>query len=271
MYLLPNPQELNYKDGNFLTSYNTRIVIDPRIRECNVIPASLLQKCITQWTGLTLAIIKGTPETGDIFLTLLPEYNDQGYQLTISEKNIFLDGKDYAGVLYGVQTLCQIVEQCGGILPCLEITDFPNLMHRGYYLDQTRGRVLKLENLKKTADFLCRYKINEFQLYIEHTYLFRGSSEMWRDETPLTAQEIMELDAYCRERCIELIPSLASFGHLYNLLSTKSHGTLCELTDSEKQPFSYIDRMDHHTINVTDERAHRSLYRIHGTIFFRQI
>ena len=255
MYLLPNPQELNYKDGNFLTSYNTRIVIDPRIRECNVIPASLLQKCITQWTGLTLAIIKGTPETGDIFLTLLPEYNDQGYQLTISEKNIFLDGKDYAGVLYGVQTLCQIVEQCGGILPCLEITDFPNLMHRGYYLDQTRGRVLKLENLKKTADFLCRYKINEFQLYIEHTYLFRGSSEMWRDETPLTAQEIMELDAYCRERCIELIPSLASFGHLYNLLSTKSHGTLCELTDSEKQPFSYIDRMDHHTINVTDERA----------------
>ena len=148
MYLLPNPQELNYKDGNFLTSYNTRIVIDPRIRECNVIPASLLQKCITQWTGLTLAIIKGTPETGDIFLTLLPEYNDQGYQLTISEKNIFLDGKDYAGVLYGVQTLCQIVEQCGGILPCLEITDFPNLMHRGYYLDQTRGRVLKLENLK---------------------------------------------------------------------------------------------------------------------------
>ena len=88
MYLLPNPQELNYKDGNFLTSYNTRIVIDPRIRECNVIPASLLQKCITQWTGLTLAIIKGTPETGDIFLTLLQNIMTKDINL-LYQKKIF--------------------------------------------------------------------------------------------------------------------------------------------------------------------------------------
>ncbi|RAZ93494.1 N-acetyl-beta-hexosaminidase, partial [Klebsiella oxytoca] len=79
--------------------------------------------------------------------------------------------------------------------------------------------------------------------------------EMWRNETPLTAQEILELDRYCRQRCIELIPSLASFGHLYMLLSTSSYGELCELEDSVNRPFSFEDRMQHHTINASDERA----------------
>ena len=127
-------------------------------------------------------------------------------------------------MLYGVETFCQIVQQCGGILPCVQIQDAPDMPNRGYYFDQTRGRVLKLEELKKIADRMCRYKLNQLQLYVEHTYLFRDFSEMWRDQTPLTAEEILELDSYCRERHIELVPSLASFGHLCTLLSTKHMG-----------------------------------------------
>ena len=73
---------------------------------------------------------------------------------------------------------------------------------------------------------MSRYKLNQLQLYVEHTYLFRDFSEMWRDQTPLTAEEIRELDSYCRERHIELVPSLASFGHLCTLLSTNIWGSL---------------------------------------------
>ena len=255
MYLLPKPREMKMQEGSFVADHNMRIVMDTKINGSESVPASVIHKCIKKWGGLSLAIIKGVPQTGDIYLTLTPEYGDQEYHLTIGEEGIIIKGGDCAGVMYGAQTLCQMIEQCGCVLPCLEISDSPAFMHRGYYLDQTRGRVLKLEKLKKIVDLLARYKINEFQLYIEHTYLFHGFSEMWRDETPLTAQEIMELDSYCQERYIELIPSLSSFGHLYNLLSTKSYSDLCELPDSEKQPFSYLDRMLHHTINVSDDRA----------------
>ncbi|MDE7043735.1 MAG: family 20 glycosylhydrolase, partial [Acetatifactor sp.] len=199
--------------------------------------------------------VAGVPREGDIFLTLNPELSSQEYSLEIKEEQIIISGGDGAGVLYGAETLCQIIEQCGPVLSCMKITDKPDLPCRGYYLDETRGRVLKLDYLKKVVDRLCRYKINELQLYIEHTYLFEGLSEMWRDETPLTAGEIMELDDYCRQRHVELVPSLSSFGHLYTLLSTKTFGELCELENSWKQPFSYIDRMRHHTINVGDERA----------------
>lgn len=255
MYLLPKPKEMKLQEDSFLISHYAHIVIDAKIDSSENIPASILQKCLKKWAGLTLPVIKGIPDKGDIYLTLAPEYEDQAYQLVINKDQITVTGKGGAGVLYGIQTLCQIIEQCGSILPCMEIADSPAFLHRGYYLDQTRGRVLKSESLKRIVDLLARYKINEFQLYIEHTYLFRGFSEMWRDETPLTAQEILELDRYCRERYIELIPSLSSFGHLYDLLSTKSCGDLCELAGSDKQPFSYLDRMQHHTINVSDERA----------------
>lgn len=255
MYLLPKPKEMKLQEDSFLISHYAHIVIDAKIDGSENIPASILQKCLQKWAGLTLPVMKGIPDKGDIYLTLAPEYEDQAYQLVINKDQIKVTGKDGAGVLYGIQTLCQIIEQCGSILPCMEIADSPAFLHRGYYLDQTRGRVLKSESLKRIVDLLARYKINEFQLYIEHTYLFRGFSEMWRDETPLTAQEILELDRYCRERYIELIPSLSSFGHLYDLLSTKSCGDLCELAGSDKQPFSYLDRMQHHTINVSDERA----------------
>lgn len=255
MYLLPKPREMKMQEGSFVTNHNMRIVVDAKVGSSESVPASVIRQCIKKWGGLSLAIIKGVPQPGDIYLTLTPEYDDQEYQLTIREEGIIIKGGDCAGVMYGVQTLCQIIEQCGCVLPCLEISDSPAFLHRGYYLDQTRGRVLKLEKLKKIVDLLARYKINEFQLYIEHTYLFRGFSEMWRDETPLTAQEIMELDTYCKEHYIELIPSLSSFGHLYDLLSTKSYSDLCELPGSEKQPFSYLDRMLHHTINVSDDRA----------------
>lgn len=255
MYLLPKPKEMKLQEDSFLISHYAHIVIDAKIDGSENVPASILQKCLKKWAGLTLSVIKGIPDKGDIYLTLAPEYEDQAYQLVINKDQITVTGKGGAGVLYGIQTLCQIIEQCGSMLPCMEIADSPAFLHRGYYLDQTRGRVLKSESLKRIVDLLARYKINEFQLYIEHTYLFRGFSEMWRDETPLTAQEILELDRYCRERYIELIPSLSSFGHLYDLLSTKSCGDLCELAGSDKQPFSYLDRMQHHTINVSDERA----------------
>ncbi|MCM1135770.1 MAG: family 20 glycosylhydrolase [Clostridium sp.] len=255
MYLIPRPKTCKHREGHFYLSYKSRIVLSPQIRENGMVYASILKKCMENWAGFSPAVTAGAPEEGDIFLCLEDGLSPEEYELNVEENKITLSGGGGAGVLYAVETLCQMVEQCGGGLECIFVKDWPDLKHRGYYLDVTRGRVPKAAYLKKAVDRLCRYKINEFQLYIEHTYMFAGLSEMWRDETPLTAEEIMELDRYCRERHVELIPSLSSFGHLYTLLSTKTYGELCELEDSWKQPFSYVDRLLHHTVNVGDKRV----------------
>ena len=242
-------------EGSFALAYDSQIVIAPELGRHGNVSAGILKDCIQKWTGFCPRILKGKAGKGDICFSLSAELTGEAYRLLIGAGGIVCEGGSGAGVFYAVQTLCQIIEQCRGVLPYLEITDAPDMEHRGYYLDQTRGRVFTLDALKETVDRLCRYKINEFQLYIEHTYLFRGLSELWRDETPLTAEEIMELDEYCLARNIELIPSLASFGHLYTLLSTKSHEELCQLPEASAQPFSFWDRMRHHTVNVTDARV----------------
>lgn len=256
MYLIPEPKQWKKNKGACILSYQSSIVLDTGLREEAYICASSLKDAIKTWTGYTPAIIKGkfNRNTGpDIVLQVEKSIGTQAYRLFVEETQITACGGDMAGLFYAVATLCQLLCQCGSSIDCMEIVDAPEILYRGYYLDQTRGRVLKLSELKKIVDRLCRYKINQFQLYVEHTYLFAGFSEMWRDETPLTSEEIMELDTYCKARQIELVPSMASFGHLYTLLSTKTYAHLCEREDSEKQPFSFWDRMRHHTVNVSDD------------------
>lgn len=255
MKLLPRPKKIREQQGFYELGFQRVIVIDETICENGATYAGILQESLKKSTGIECKFIKGKSRTGDIYLTVRPEFHEQEYCLNVTEDGIVIAGGDGAAVLYGVWTLCQLAAQYGGMIPCMEIEDVPDVMHRGYFLDETRGRVLTLPSLKKIVDQISRYKINQFQLYIEHTYLFRNLTEMWRDETPLTAQEILELDEYCRMRHVELVPAMASFGHLYTLLSTRSYGELCERRDSWTAPFSFNDRMNHHTLNTTDERA----------------
>lgn len=255
MYLLPKPKSVVYRQGFYEINWSTVVVIDEKMQGNGSVYAAILQESIREYAGIEYAVIKGKKRAGDIFLTVIPECQAQEYQIQIGEDGLTIAGGDGAAVLYGVQTLCQIIAQCGGVLQSMEIEDAPDILYRGYFLDETRGRVLTLPYLKKVVDRLSRYKINQFQLYVEHTYLFRDLTEMWRDETPLTAEDILELDAYCQKLHMELVPALASFGHLYMLLSTRSYGELCERSDSWNASFSFWDRMAQHTINTTDERA----------------
>ena len=254
MKFLPKPKEVKLLTGEHALCYDGRIVLDGRLLGNGDTYAKVLQKGIKKETGMQYDIGYGVPgrkETGAIVLELDETRKSQQYVLQVTEEEIRIQGGDGAGVLYGVQTLCQMMHEYGALLPAVRIEDEPDLPVRGYYLDETRGRVLTLSYLKQVADRMAYYKLNQLQLYVEHTYLFSGLSEMWRDETPLTAEEIRELDAYCAKLHIELVPSIATFGHLYMLLSTKSYGDLCEFPDSWKEPFSFWDRMQHHTVDVS--------------------
>lgn len=258
MEFLPKPKEVKLQKGEYALCYDGRIVLDRRLIGNGDTYAKVLQRGIQKETGLQYEIgyeVPGKKDSKAIELKLDETQRSQQYRIKVTEQGICILGGDGAGVLYGVQTLCQMIQEYGALLPAVQIEDEPDLPVRGYYLDETRGRVLTLTYLKQVADRMAYYKLNQLQLYVEHTYLFSGLSEMWRDETPLTAEEIRELDAYCAKLHIELVPSIATFGHLYMLLSTKSCGELCEFPDSWKEPFSFWNRMQHHTVDVSGGKA----------------
>ena len=250
MDFLPMPHVVRSGEGTFRLRWNTRIVL------CGTEPSALLyaqmlRDAILEFAGLRLSILRGEARQGDALLTVDSSLPADAYALSVRPDGLAVRGGSDESLLHGVMTLRQWVQRHGAALPALEVEDSPDLPNRGYYLDCSRGRVPTLATLKQYADLLCQYKINQWQLYVEHTYLFRDLSEAWREDSPLTAEDILELDAYCAARHIELVPSLSSFGHMYQILSTKTCAAFCELEGSEKVPFSYTYWGEHHTLNVS--------------------
>ncbi len=252
MDLLPKPKERSFQDGAYTPGIHAMILLAPGTAPGALLYARMLQQTFADQAGLTPDVGRGAARPGDIALAVDAALPAGQYRLAIVPDAVTLTAGDDEALCNGVQTLRQIIDLNGAVLPAQTITDWPDMATRGYYFDCSRGRVPKLSYLKQVADRLCRYKVNQWQLYIEHTYLFRDLSEAWRDDTPLTAQEILELDDYCAARHIELVPSLSTFGHMYKILSTKTCCDLCELEDSEKIPFSYSYAGWHHTLNASD-------------------
>lgn len=252
MYILPQPREQKETGSFYLLDYTAYLAVDPACSEKIHRQAFLLKDEIEKNTGYCLHLTRGEARKGDIQIGYLDsDKGEQYYELSITPEGVTIRGTE-TSIFYGMQTLIQIVEQSGAKLPGVEIKDFPALPHRGFYHDMTRGRIPTLAWMKKLADKMARYKMNELQLYMEHTYLFRDFSEVWRDDDPMGPEEILELDAYCRERGIELVPSISTCSHLYKLLRTKQWKHLCELDDPDREPFNAWAKMAHHTIDISN-------------------
>jgi hypothetical protein len=155
----------------------------------------------------------------------------EGYVLSIDKHGVTLEYRQPAGLRAAKATLQQLMRQYGRRLPCLRIRDWPDFARRGVMLDVSRGRVPKLETLLDLAEKLADYKINELQLYTEHTFAYPNYRSIWQSWGALTGREIQILDARCRELGIDLVPNQNSFGHLRYFLADSRLKDLAELAE----------------------------------------
>lgn len=198
----------------------------------------------------------GCAGDGVIAISVDEALGAEAYTIDVSEKGISIKGGDAAGCYYALITLGQLIEQFGTTLPCLYIEDKPGMSYRGFYHDATRGRVPTLDSMKELVDTIVAYKGNSLQLYVEHVFDFEEFKEQGRDEDQfLTAEELLELDAYCYDRFVDFVPSLACFGHLYELLVTDRYKHLCELEGYEVGGLRWEQRMSHHTIDPSNPQS----------------
>ena len=172
----------------------------------------------------------GCPNTGRVLLVIRKAKNiaPQGYELAVSKDGVRLEAADEAGIFYGLQTLLQLINEYGVKLPCCNISDYPDFENRGVMLDVSRCKVPTMDSMLAYIDLLAKLKINQLQLYMEHTFAFSAHETVWRDASPFTAEEIIRLDAYCADRFIELVPNLNSFGHFERWLKHSEYKHLAE-------------------------------------------
>jgi hypothetical protein len=163
----------------------------------------------------------------------------QGYCLSITPDGIAIVAADPAGEFYATQTLTQLLRLFPEALPCLDIEDYPDFPSRGVMLDISRDKVPTMATLYQLVDMLAEWKIDELQLYTEHTFAYSQHRDVWRDASPMTAEEIRALDAYCRQRFIELVPNQNSFGHMERWLKHPGFQHLAEAPDGADTPWGY--------------------------------
>ncbi|MBE5971209.1 MAG: hypothetical protein E7246_01615 [Lachnoclostridium sp.] len=171
----------------------------------------------------------------------------EAYQVKIDERGILIKAGSEAGAFYAIQTLKQII--ANGPVPYLEIEDQPDFEYRGFYHDITRGKIPTVETMKQLIDQMAYYKMNSLQLYVEHVYEFEECKELIKQTGFYSKAEMQELDEYCKERFIDFIPSLSTFGHLCELLELDEYKHLRVLKDFEISENRWHERMAHHTLD----------------------
>jgi hypothetical protein len=88
------------------------------------------------------------------------------------------------------------------------------------------------------VESLSALRINQLQLYVEHTFAFPGHEIVWRDASPLTSEDIATVGRRCAELGIELVPNLNTFGHLERWLRHEPYRKLAECPEGWIHPLT---------------------------------
>lgn len=127
------------------------------------------------------------------------------YILTVDKKGVTIIGRDARGVFYGVQTLCQLLENPGmdKALPELTINDYPTLPKRGV-VEGFYGNPWSHQVRLSLIDFYGRHKMNTY-FYAPKDDPYH-SSPNWRLPYPeKEAQNIRELAEASRRNHVDFV------------------------------------------------------------------
>jgi len=168
----------------------------------------------------------------------------ESYTLRIAPGSLALSASDARGLQHGLCTLVQLLQLAPGgpgqlLLPGLEIEDFPDFPERGVMLDVSRDKVPSLATLRALIDRLASWKVNQLQLYFEHSFAYAGHQRVWQNASAYTPEEMRDLDRYAAERQIELVPNQNSFGHMHRWLVHEPYRRLAECPDGFDHPWNW--------------------------------
>ncbi|MCH8149927.1 MAG: family 20 glycosylhydrolase, partial [Planctomycetes bacterium] len=259
--LLPQPRRIERLAGSPLDFRRLRLenrTGDDRIRR-------MVDECVS---GTADGARSRTDETRFVVtVDSIGGMHDDGYRLEIDAEGIQIVGGSVSGCFRGVTTLGHLWSRGAGLLPRCRIEDWPDFPVRGLLFDITRGKVPSLLTLRQLVDRLVRLKVNQLQLNIEHAFVFSFDPEICSPQDGITPDETRALDAYCRERFINLVPALATLGHMGRVLSMPRYRHLAEVESSKPwDAMTWPQRLRGLTLDCANPEAHRLVERMCGDI-----
>lgn len=262
--IFPNPKTIIYEEGALLFKPNFFVEFSHEPDEEYNFGVKKLVDCIKKYTGSNLSSKKGEDTTVVSFM-LDEDLQKEEYRIDVFDEEIIIRNSGWVSAFRAITTLNQVIRQCKTNIPQFTLADKPDIENRGIMIDVSRGKVPKMEDLKKLIDYMSELKYNQLQLYIDDIiFAYPSFPEYWKDNDPIKPEEILELGAYCKERCIELVPNQNCFGHMEKWLAIPelNHLAICEdgytLPGYKHQPA--------HTLNPLDPESFELVKKIFADI-----
>jgi hexosaminidase len=236
--ILPAPQQITY-GNNTLRLAGLPISLPADATEEDRFAAQTLANCVTYATGTPSPIQAGTGESGLVLhrrggLDPLPVPGEspgpdsrEAYAIRVTSSGAEVKARSSAGIFYGVQTLCQMIEMPGAILPEAQVTDWPAMAYRGTMVDMSEGPLLRVADIKRQIDLMARWKNNQYYFYNETTIALDGLPPA-APGARLTKDDVREIVAYARTRHIDVVPCLELYGHLHDLFRREQYSGLAD-------------------------------------------
>jgi len=247
LQLVPEPRVVARKEGEFVITAATRIVLNPAHARADRMAAEMLADEIEAAGGRRPRIVLGSgAPLSAIYLVRrsddrarlkalgveasAPDNSDEFYQLAADRRRVIVAGAAGPGLFYGVQTLRQLVRREGNrlVCPAVAINDWPAMRWRGVHGDISRGPIPTLAYMKKQVRRLAAHKINLLALYMEHVFDYQSQPLIAPKEAALTAAEVKELVEYAARYQVTILPEQQAFGHLHHVLKYEIYSDLAE-------------------------------------------
>ena len=117
----------------------------------------------------------------------------------------------------------------------------------GVMLDMSRNGVMNIATLKKYIDNLSLFGYNMLQLYTEDTYEVNNEPYFGYLRGGYKKAEIKEIDEYCKQKGIELIPCIQTLAHIRNIFRYSVYDSVRDLGDilliDEPRTYELIENM----------------------------
>jgi len=240
--LLPRPQQIRYGAGKLaVRGLSIRLVAEPSAEDR--FSAEHLSNCLSNLAQEPVPVSEGKASnrvillkrTGPVEALPVPGESPgpasrEAYTLKVTPRRAEMQATSSAGLFYGVQTICQLVEgnAAEAVLPEVEIRDWPSLAYRGTMVDMSHGPLPKEDEIKRQLDFLARWKANQYYLYSEASIELEGYP-LLNPGARFGKDELRRIISYARERHIDVIPNLELYAHLHDVFRVEQYSQLSDL------------------------------------------
>lgn len=266
--IVPKPYEITtLKTSPFKLTKKTRICYSSGTAKA---PAELLAQYLNLSTVSYPSLKSSSKRVKNLILLTnkvkTKNLGKEGYELTVSPNKITIAAPQIAGLIYGVQTMRQLVPVQALIsntkkhsflpIPAVKIVDKPHYPWRGMMLDVSRY-FFKKEFILKYIDIMAMHKMNvlhwhlvddagwriEIKKYPKLTKVgaFRGKGDQ-RYGGFYTQAEIKEIVKYAAKRNVQIMPEIELPAHV--LSAIVSYPNLCCTGKQMEMPVKHFISKD---------------------------